>query len=125
MKKSKIIFLSIITFGIYYFIIVNKAKKQSKEVNSNLLYSTKINFDLNEFISFLGGIENIKSVTNTLSSVGFELNEKIALDKQQYKKFNIKGISQSYNKYIIIFGDNSPSIAMKIKELKSNVSTKI
>jgi phosphotransferase system IIB component len=114
MKKCKLIFLSIITFGIYYVIILNKAKKASKVINNSLQHSTQINFNIDDFISILGGTNNIKSCNSTISSITFQLESPIEINKAIYKQYDIHGISKSYNKLTIIFGDNAPAIGEEI-----------
>ncbi|MDR2821484.1 MAG: hypothetical protein LBV53_00835 [Mycoplasmataceae bacterium] len=116
MKKYKIIFLSIITFGIYYAILLKKAKKASNVTNTSLQHSTQINFDIDNFISLLGGITNIKKCSSTISSITVTLESPVEIPSNFYKGYGIHGISKSYNKLTIIFGDNAPAISEEINK---------
>jgi phosphotransferase system IIB component len=116
MKKYKIIFLSIITFGIYYAILLKKAKKASGSTNTSLQHSTQINFNIDDFISILGGINNIKSCSSTISSITLNVESPVEVNKASYKEYGIHGISKSYNKLTIVFGDNAPAISEKINK---------
>jgi phosphotransferase system IIB component len=116
MKKYKIIFLSIITFGIYYGILLKKAKKANSITNTSLQHSKEINFNIDNFVFLLGGVNNIKKCTSTISSVTISLEHPVEINKILYKEYNIHGISKSYNKITIIFGDNAPIISEEINK---------
>ncbi|MDR2636251.1 MAG: hypothetical protein LBB95_00090 [Mycoplasmataceae bacterium] len=110
--KSKTLFLIIFTFGIYYLVAKNKIKKT--QVSSSLSCANEIGINLNKFIDLIGGINNIVSVTSTLSSVSIIFKSAPEVDKTSIKEFHIHGISRSYNKITFVFGDNSSLIANEI-----------
>jgi phosphotransferase system IIB component len=89
--------------------------------NTSITTSNLVDFDINDLISLLGGKDNITSVSNTISSVSVNLNNSINISKSDYEKFGIHGISKSYNKYTIVFGDHACDIKNKIDEIINNV----
>jgi len=115
--KSKTILLSIITFGIYYAIIRNKAHKLTK-INSSITTSNLIDFDVNELINCLGGKENIDNISTSISTFSVSLKRTINIDKDMFlRKFKIKGINKINNKYMFLIGDNATTVGNKIKEI--------
>jgi hypothetical protein len=88
MKKK---FLYIITFGIIYFYFRSKAKKKSSTRNNQIIYTKKIDFDLNNFLSMIGGIENIVSTSSTINTLKIKFKKKITIDKKKINNFKIKG----------------------------------
>ncbi|MDR1850762.1 MAG: hypothetical protein LBQ45_01390 [Mycoplasmataceae bacterium] len=118
--KTKLILLSIITFSIYYWVVKAKAKKHLA-YNNSITTSKLVDFDINDLINLLGGQENITSVSNTISSVSVVLKKQVEIPKNEYEKFSIHGISKSYNKYTIIFGDHANDIKNRIEEIINHV----
>jgi len=115
--KSKTILLSIITFGIYYAIIRSKAHKQAK-IKTSITTSNIIDFNISELINYLGGKENIESVSTSISTFSVTLKRGVNVDKDVFlKKFKIKGINKINNKYMFLIGDNATMIGNKIKEI--------
>ena len=111
------VLLDIITLGVFEIILCCKAKKIANTKNTELTYSKKYKFDINEFITDLGGAENIKNVFATLSSVKITLKKVNLISADLQKKYEIKGITKSNNSVILIFGDNAKTIAEDINKL--------
>lgn len=121
MKKIKWILLNIFTFGALYFFAKRKAKSIATNVNDNLTYSTKINFNIDELINDLGGIDNITDSNATLSSLKVNVKNISIVNKSKFIKLGAKGAMINNNQVIILFGDNSIAIN---NELKQKSSTK-
>jgi phosphotransferase system IIB component len=116
MKKFKWILLNILTLGILYFYAKHKAKGISTNVNSNLVYSTKVNFNINELVDNLGGIDNITDSSSTLSSLKVSVKDTNIVDKSKFIKLGAKGAMVNSNQVIILFGDNSIAIDNQLKQ---------
>ncbi|MDR3249473.1 MAG: hypothetical protein LBS95_00105 [Mycoplasmataceae bacterium] len=114
--KNKLLLLSFLTLGIYYAIIKTKAKK-AININTELTYSKKINFEISDFIDKVGGKQNIRSIKHSLNSITFEINNSVNIDKREQQKFGIKGIMKGYKKITFIFGDNAKAIYNKINNI--------
>jgi phosphotransferase system IIB component len=115
MKKSTYIFLIIITFGIFYFYVRNKAKKTS-EVNTKLKYSNVSTFDINELIQKLGDKTNIISSSFTLSTLKIKVKDIKLINKEEFKNFKFKGLMINNDIVIIICGDNAKMLSEQINQ---------
>lgn len=111
------IVLDVITLGIFEIVLYSKAKKLSKTKNSELTYSKKYKFNINDFANDIGGIDNIENVSYTLSSVKINLKNINLVNLELQKKYPITGITRSFNSMILIFGDNAKTIAEDINKL--------
>lgn len=119
MRKWKIILFYIVTFGIGYFILKNKAKKMSKVENQELDISYDIPFDIERFLEEAGGKENIIKTEATISSLNIFYNKKIKELSINYDFINSlkpKGIMKYENKISILFGDFSKILSNEINK---------
>jgi len=117
--KTKIILLSIFTFGIYYAIIKSKAKKGYAVSNSLKKYD-KSDINVKTLVDSIGGINNIESTSSTLSTLSIKVkdNKKINVDSSTLGTLGIKGMNQINNKIIFITGNNASAIEKEIKNLQ-------
>mgnify|MGYP004447434869 CR=1 FL=1 len=117
MTKAAYIICSILSFGILPLVVRSKAKKASKEVRNELTSSDKIEFDINDFVTALGGKENIVSVEETMTNVIVKLNDvtKVIVDLKE--KFNINGVNKTSNSLILVFGDNAKKISLALNNI--------
>lgn len=111
------ILLDIITLGMFEIVLYCKAKKIANTKNTELTYSKKYKFNINDFVKDLGGLENIENVSATLSSIKIVLKNVNLINSNLQKKYEIKGITKSNNSVILIFGDNAKIIAEDINKL--------
>ena len=117
MTKAAYIICSILSFGILPLVVRSKAKKAAKEVRSQLTSSDKIDFDLNEFVTSLGGKENIISVEATLTNVIIKLNDVTKVISNLKEKFKINGVNKTSNSLILVFGDNAKKISLALNNI--------
>jgi phosphotransferase system IIB component len=108
--------LNIITFGILYFYAKHKAKQQLTTTNSDLTYSTKINFNIDELVDNLGGLDNVIDCNATISSLKITIKNINAINKDNITKLGAKGIMINNNQVIILFGDNAMTIDKMLKQ---------
>lgn len=120
MKKFKYIILIVITLGIYYFVINNKAKKLALSNSNVLLKETKIPFILDDFIIYLGGIENIIEVSSTQNQLSLTINNKDIVDIKKIQSLGIKGIMNNSKGFSLVTGIIAKTLEEKILLLKSN-----
>lgn len=121
MSKWKLTLFYIVTFGIGYFVLKNKAKKISKVENQEIEVSTNIPFDIDKFLSIIGGIENIEKTESTISSINIYFKNKIKdinINFEELNKLKPKGVMKYESKISIVFGDFS-------KELSKIINGKI
>lgn len=111
MKKINWYLLNVISFGSLYFYSKKKAKRQVKSVNKELKTSRKINFEINDLLEGIGGKNNIKTISTSLSSLKINVIDKEKINISLLKNKCCKGIMQSGNNITLIFGDNSKRIA--------------
>ncbi len=119
MKKWKLILFYICTFGIGYFVLKNKAKNISKVENQELEISDDIPFDIDEFISNIGGIENIQETKATISSLNVIYKSKIKnleINYDYIDSLELKGIMKYENKISFVFGDFSKKLSEEINK---------
>lgn len=120
MKKSQhfiLIIGYIFTFGILYFVLNKKAKKQATISNDSLTLTNKIPFNVNDFVTSLGGFSNIEFSSSTISSIRIKLRDKNHFDEDKFKKFKPKGYMWDANNTItILFGDFSFALDEAIKK---------
>jgi PTS system D-glucosamine-specific IIC component len=116
MKKLKWILLNIITFGGVYFFAKHKAKKIVHNTNTDLTYSTKVNFDIDELIRGLGGVDNITASSATLSSLKVNIKDNKLISKEQLAKLGAKGVMINNNQVVALFGDNAIMINQSLIE---------
>lgn len=97
-----------------------KVITNNENVLKKLKTSNKINFDINDLISALGGLENIIDLEASLNSLKVAIKNKANVNQESIKKLGAKGIMLSSNKVSIIFGDNSLAICEAIKLVKKD-----
>ncbi|AAF30585.1 DUF4234 domain-containing protein [Ureaplasma parvum] len=112
-QKTLIIFLGIITFGIFIIYFFTKAKKVSQIRNTHLIVSSNIPFSLNDFYNCIGSKNNLVNVDATINTLKIELKEINALNNEKLKVLGAKGIMCNQTKISIIFGD----FCLELKEL--------
>ena len=81
------------------------------------MYSKKYKFNINKFVNDLGGVDNIDSVTATLSSLKLELKDTNLVNPDLKSKYKINGLTKSTKSIILVFGDNSKAICDDINKL--------
>ncbi|MDR0752770.1 MAG: hypothetical protein LBF02_01570 [Mycoplasmataceae bacterium] len=125
-SKNKTLLLSILSFGIYALIIKRKALKELKKrekQNTSLIYSNKIDFNLNNMITKLGGYSNIEKLILNYTSIKLFFKEKPMWDNSYNSTFKIKGAFFSSDSVTLLFGDNAKTIYEEIiKEMNKNLS---
>jgi phosphotransferase system IIB component len=110
-----------VTLGIPYFYAKQKAKKIANTVNTQLQVSSKVDFDINELIKALGGVENILDSSATISTLKVNVKDATNLNKDSFKEFKINGFMKNANQIILVFGDNSQTInKLLISSLNKN-----
>ncbi len=108
--KFKLIFLSIITLGIYPLVVFKKSKP--KQVSKELSSSEKINLDFNKLVEALGGKTNITGATATHKKVKIEIKSKDSVDLPSLEKLKgISGVFASSTSISIIVGNSAKKIA--------------
>ena len=112
-------FLNIITLGIFSICWKNKAKKVSNKINQELTYEKKYDFNIENFVKDLGGIENFLEVSSTLSTVKISLNDMTKIDSNLKQKYKINGLSKTKNTLFLVFGNNSIAIANDLNKMLS------
>lgn len=119
MNKFVYNFLNIITLGIFSLCLKNKAKKVSNKINQELTYEKKYDFNIENFVKDLGGIENFLEVSSTLSTVKISLNDMTKIDSNLKQKYKINGLSKTKNTLFLVFGNNSIAIANDLNKILS------
>ncbi|MDR2462024.1 MAG: hypothetical protein LBD05_02360 [Mycoplasmataceae bacterium] len=113
--KKRILFLNIITFGLFHLIASAKAKKKFNGKNK-LNEVGKIPFSIEDFISKLGGIENIISSSATINVLTVIVKNNSNIVKNDFSNFKIKGFMKTGDKIILTIGDIANSINLEIKK---------
>ncbi|MDR2823401.1 MAG: hypothetical protein LBV37_02605 [Mycoplasmataceae bacterium] len=117
MKRWKLILLSICTFGIFYLIAHSKAKKLSLQANTEITYSKKVDMNILDLVETLGGKNNIKGISATISTLKIEVENIELINKLRLKQIVNKGVMFNHNQIILVLGDNAITICAAIKEL--------
>jgi len=117
--KTKIVLLSILTFGIYYAIIKSKAKKNYTVSNTLKTYD-KSDINVKTLVDSIGGVKNIESTSSTLSTLSIKVKDskKININNSILGTLGIKGMNQINNKIIFITGNNALAIEKEIRSLQ-------
>lgn len=104
-EKSIYIILSILTLGIYPFIIM----KNKKNKESNILSSAnKVTVNIEKLIEFLGGKNNITGTEFTHIKVKFFIQDKSIVKIEEIKNLkSVSGVVVSSNRVIIIVGNQA------------------
>ena len=110
--KLKLIFLSIITLGIYPAIVF---RKKETAVASTLSESSNLKLDLNKLISNLGGKDNIKETTSTHTKVNIKISSRENVDIDSLQKMKgISGVFATSTSVTIIVGNTAKKIAQSL-----------
>ncbi|WP_412032502.1 hypothetical protein [Malacoplasma muris] len=117
MNKFSLWMFYIFTFGIGYIVLKNKAKKQATLTNTELTVTHTIPIDVNQFISYVGGIENITSTSASISSIKLNVNDTNIIDVDSIKKIGAKGVMLSDKCVTCLFGDFSKELSNKINSM--------
>jgi phosphotransferase system IIB component len=121
MKKLKFITLSIITIGIYYIMMNKKAKKLALSNNNVLLKESKLPFSFQDFIEYIGGIDNIVDVSSSQNQLSLVIKNKKIVLVEKIQSLGIKGIMNNSKGYSFVTGIIAKTLEEKIIELKNNV----
>lgn len=116
-EKFLFIFLQIITLGLIW-VYWNKRKKDFSNKNE-LSFSKKTNFDIDKLLQYLGGIENIKTITHTQKKIKIGYIQRNDIDTNKIR--NIKGISGIFindSFLTIIVGNEAKIITESLLALK-------
>ncbi|MGL5630230.1 MAG: hypothetical protein ACRDCG_00470 [Mycoplasmoidaceae bacterium] len=111
----KIQILNFFTFGY----IKRKALKISKEINQDIQVSNEVSIDVNQLINFLGGIDNIKDVRSTITTLKINFINKQIIKQDEIKKIGAKGIIISDNNIVMSFGYWAKELMKQILDIKS------
>ena len=87
--------------------------KNTTTVKTELTVSTKFPFNVEDLISKLGGVANIKEAIGSYSKIKFMLNDTSVLQLEELKKFSTGIIEQSTG-VTLIFGNISKPLAEDI-----------
>lgn len=110
-RETKLKLFYIYTFGIGYYIAKKKAKQRSKTINNNIKVMRHLDFNIEDLILALGGINNIKNVNSTISNLKVCLNNIENINIDLIKKLGAIGTIKNLDSITILFGDNSQYIA--------------
>lgn len=116
MGKFKLTLFYIVTFGIGYFVLKNKAKKQATVTNEELIVTEKIPFDISTLIKAVGGLENIKDCSAKINSITFLLVDSENIDVKTIKQLGAKGTIIKEDGITCLFGDYSQALESEIKK---------
>lgn len=113
-EKTLFILLQIITFGLIW-IYWNKKSKTYKDKNS-LSQEIKVNINVNKFIEYLGGKENIKNISNTHTKIKIDFVSRNLIQIEEIKSlFGISGIFMNDISLTVIVGNNAKATVDLIK----------
>ena len=122
-QKFLYVFLIIITLG---FILLYWRKYKQSNKKDYLTVDKRIPFNFEDFISFLGGYENIIETSSDSHSTSqkvlrIKYKDKTKLNIEELKKLNgISGIALNSYGISLVVGNNAKYIAEKIdKEIKN------
>ncbi|MGL4768685.1 MAG: hypothetical protein ACRCW6_00470 [Mycoplasmoidaceae bacterium] len=111
----KIQILNFFTFGY----IKRKALKISREINQDIQVSNEVSIDVNQLINFLGGIDNIKDVRSTITTLKINFINKQIIKQDEIKEIGAKGIIISDNNIVMSFGYWAKELMKQILDIKS------
>lgn len=122
-----IMFLTIITFGIFQIYLNDKIEKaknpkdsvsEETTITEELKVSKKIPFEINELIMHLGGFENIEKIDGSLNSLKVTFKDKTLVNHEKIKSLGAKGTMFSEHTISIIFGDYSLFLKEELEKLQ-------
>lgn len=129
-----IMFLTIITFGIFKIYLNDKVEKAKKPKECSttktpaideLKVSKKIPFKIEELVEYLGGFQNIEKFDASLNSLKVTFKEKTLVSQEKIKNLGAKGIMFSEHTISIIFGDYSLFLKEELEKLSKTEIAKV
>lgn len=114
MNKLGLWLFYIFTFGIGYLVLKNKAKKQALITNTELTVTNTIPIDINQFINYVGGSDNIENTTASINSIKVHVKNTSVVDTDAIKKIGAKGVMLSEQCVTCLFGDFSKELSKTI-----------
>ncbi|XQP55638.1 MAG: hypothetical protein ACOQNY_02415 [Mycoplasmoidaceae bacterium] len=118
MGKKLTKFLNAISFGHLNRKAKKEALKQSQNSNDQLTLNTVALPDVNLLVGALGNIENIVTVSATISTITVEVTNLEKVNMELLKKISTKGVIKSMTNVTLIIGDCAMALKDKILELK-------
>ncbi|PZV98727.1 PTS glucose transporter subunit IIB [Metamycoplasma auris] len=116
-NKFLYVFLIIITFG--FILIYWKKKYRQSKTKNYLSKDTKINFDTNLLIEYLGGIENIQSISSTQKVIKINFYEKEKIKVQNLKQLDgVSGLAIQSKSVSLVVGNIAKYLEEKINGVK-------
>ncbi|AWX42519.1 PTS system IIB component [Metamycoplasma cloacale] len=115
--KALYIFLIIITLG---FILLHWRKYKQQSIKNELSVEEKIPFDMNDFLDYLGGIENINNVSSSHKIVKIEFKQRSAILAKELQELNgISGITFQRASISLVVGNCAKYLEQQLlKEIK-------
>ena len=112
--KLILIFLSIVTLGIYLIFIF---RKKDSNISSELSQVSKLTVNIKKLLEFIGGSENILGVeyTQTKVKIFIKEHEKVLINELQKLK-NISGVFKNTKNVTIIVGKQAKELASQISK---------
>ncbi|WP_391591741.1 PTS transporter system subunit IIB [[Mycoplasma] cavipharyngis] len=89
---------------------------EAQEIRTSLKTSAATSVDINQLITALGGIDNIKTVSGTVNTVKVILSNYEKINKPVLVKIGVKGLMVNEHNLKMIFGDDSKVIANQIDQ---------
>lgn len=111
-------FLNVLTLGHLNRKAKKEAKRQAEQKNSQLTLNTIHMPDVQKLVGALGNIENIVSVSSTISTITIELAQMEKANFDLLKQISIKGVIKSPTNVTLLIGDCASALKDKILELK-------
>ena len=107
--KLKLIFLSVITLGVYPVVVFRKKETQA---SLTLSESSNIKVDLNKLRTNLGEKENIKETSSTHTKVNIKIVSRDNVNIESLQKMKgISGVFATSTSVTIIVGNTAKKIA--------------
>lgn len=98
--------IALIIIVIVFFVLKNKNKVKE---------TIDLPFKLDDLLRALGGIENIKSVSSTISRITFKLNDNKLVQTEKIKELGASGIIETKDGFTFIFGQIARNLEWLIK----------
>ncbi|BAQ54634.1 PTS transporter subunit EIIB [Mycoplasmopsis arginini] len=116
-NKFLYVILIILTFGL--ILVYWKNKYKQTKTKDYLSKETKLNFNFDELVDYLGGKENIESVTSTQKVVKINFYEKNKVDALNIKNLDgVTGLTFQSKSISLVVGNTAKHIEELINEVK-------
>ncbi|ENY68617.1 Hypothetical protein,putative glucose/sucrose specific PTS system IIB protein [Metamycoplasma auris 15026] len=118
-SKNKFLYvlLIIVTFG--FILIYWKKKYRQTKTKDYLSKDTKIAFDTNHLIAYLGGMENIKSTSATQKVIKIDFYDRNKIDIKKLKELDgISGLAIQSKSISLVVGNIAKFLEEKINGVK-------